>query len=202
MTLPLGECSKDDIAEYRDAHKDQIKESERLTLEKTAASLNKAVPQKQPSQPPAAAVVPKKRARSDTVKSSKSSGSSMQVVRVVPGNNFWFEDTVDGKCVGMFQPTISIQRKTPALLRHPRLYPNTVFSCYDPDNVPVQVHIVKVGVWNSAQRVLIVRLRMLDFDSSSMLWEPSQEWQGLHMIDGNQVLTYTQTNIHTNPLYT
>lgn len=126
--------------------------------------------------------------------------TSKQLSNVYPGNNFWHQEAVDGKKLGNFQPTSQIHRKTPS--GHEPLRPNHVFSCYDPSDSPLQVQIVKVGVWISGQRVVILRRRSMVFDVPSMQWEPSTSWQPLELVDANQVSPSAQTLTKTLVSYT
>ena len=192
VVLPIGECTTDGMDEYKAARKEYFVEIERLKQERSSEVTPTGKKLKTTKPHVDAGPTTHKRTKGEEGKTTMKQ-TSTQLSNVLPGNNFWHQEAVDGKKLGHFQPTSQIHRKTPS--GHEPLRPNHVFSCYDPSDSPLQVQIVKVGVWSSGQRVVILRRRSMVFDVPSMQWEPSTAWQpgALELVDASQVSLSAQT---------
>ena len=114
------------------------------------------------------------------------------------GDNFWLEDTPNGKQHGPFQATHWIQaRKTEST----KIYPDTTCRYQDSNlQQTVEVHITAVGRWlpvgGGTQRVVISRMRPLGNSTHEL--RAGHGWDSLKVTPATNVHTRTCGLAHTH----
>ena len=116
-------------------------------------------------------------------------------------DNFWRSDQPDGKPIGAFQPTFSIQGRAAS---SPIFCGGTKFPYKDPSGLVREVHLVMVGRMTMSngtmQRVVVAQMRPLEITNDGV--RPVSGWGRMTVFSANQVRTYTHTHTHWSNTHT